>query len=119
MIIFKIFPFKKAIPAVMAGIAFFLAACGPGTPVKKKGSITASTDHFVLAERYRKQGNMENALENYDRYVMQNPLGKRTAKSLHRMGEIYSGLKKHGEALNSFKRILKDHPQYTQTSFLK
>ncbi len=117
--IFKALPFNKAIPTVMVGIAFFLAACGPGTPVKKGPSMPVAADQFILAEAYREQGDMEKALENYDRYVRQNPWGKRAAKSLHRMGEIYSDLKKHGEALNSFKRILEDHPRYTERALVR
>ena len=115
----KALPLHKAIPAVMAGVAFFLSACGPGRPEKKGPSRPAAGDEFVLAEAYREQGDMKKALESYDRYVKKNPWGKRAAKSLYRMGEIYSRLKKHDEALSSFKRILQDHPGYTEKALVR
>ncbi|MCP4665954.1 MAG: ABC transporter substrate-binding protein [Deltaproteobacteria bacterium] len=115
----KSLPFNKAVPAVMAGMAFFFAACGPGTPVKKGPATPVAADQFVLAEAYREQGHMEKALETYDKYVRQNPWGEGAAKSLHRMGEIYSKLEKYEEALTSFKRILKDHPRYTERALVR
>ena len=92
--IFEALPSNKAIPAVMAGIAFFLAACGPGTPPKKRPSMPVGVNQFIQAEAYREQGDMEKALDAYYRYVRQNPGGKEAAKSLHRIGEIYSRLKR-------------------------
>ena len=60
---------KAAIPVIMAGIAFFLAACQPKTtpPVMvEKGGL----DPLILAERYVEQGELEKALEAYGRCLL-------------------------------------------------
>jgi len=56
------FSARKAVPAFMAGIAFFLAACQP-KPVPPVRVEAVRPDPMALAENYFKRGELEKALE--------------------------------------------------------
>ncbi|OPX40045.1 MAG: hypothetical protein B1H11_01230, partial [Desulfobacteraceae bacterium 4484_190.1] len=60
---------KKAIPALMAGIAFFLISCHALLPVKKEVESRALSRRFAVAEEYRKKTELNKALSAYKDYL--------------------------------------------------
>ena len=79
---------NKAIPALLVGLAFFLAGCQPKTPAPVKVE-PVQTDAFHMAEEYRQAGDLEKALVYYRQYVGTHPKDKRTPLALKRMADIY------------------------------
>ncbi|MCF8146614.1 MAG: penicillin-binding protein activator [Deltaproteobacteria bacterium] len=100
---------KAAIPVIMAGIAFFLAACQPKTtpPVMvEKGK----PDPLVLAESYVERGELEKALEAYGRFLQDAPKTEKSALVLKRTSEIYLELNQPAEALTVMEEICQEYP---------
>lgn len=99
----------RAVPALMAGIAFFLAACQPKTtpPVTVE---EIRPDPLVLAESYVKQGELEKALEAYRGFLQDAPKNETSALALKRTSEIYLKLNQPAKALTVLEEICRDYP---------
>jgi len=100
---------KKAIPALMAGIAFFLAACQPKiTPPVTVEEIRP--DPLVVAENYVKQGELEKALGAYRGFLQDAPKNETSALALKRTSEIYLELNQPAKALTVLEEICREYP---------
>ena len=105
---------KKAIPALMAGIAFFLISCHARLPVKKEVESRALSRHFALAEEYREKAELNKALSAYKDYLEQAPAGINAAQATHRIGEIYLKTGDYEKALIFLKRVVVKYPRYLE-----
>lgn len=110
----NIFCWNKAILTLMVGVAFFLGSCAPKVPVKKKPlkEVKVTLDQFSLAESYREEGDLANALEAYLAYLEQTPRGRQSSLAIHRTGEIYFKFRQYERASEELRRLLKDFPDY-------
>jgi len=111
-VIIRFFLTKKAIPTLMVGIAFFLAACqtkGP-LPVKVEQVRPAA---IARAEEYLQNGELEKALNAYGAFLKDAPKGERSALALKRTSEIYLKLNQPENALISLEKISREYPDYT------
>jgi len=99
----------RAVPALMAGIALFLAACQPKTapPVTVE---EIRPDPFVLAESYVKQGELEKALEAYRGFLQDAPKNETSALALKRTSEIYLELNQPAKTLTVLEEICREYP---------
>jgi len=105
---------KKAVPTLMAGIAFFLTACQPKAPppaVKVQEKVRP--DLFVLAEGYMNKGELEKALDAYGAFLHDAPKGERSALALKRTSEIYLKLNQPKKALTILEGIVQTYPGLT------
>jgi branched-chain amino acid transport system substrate-binding protein len=100
---------KRAIPALVAGIALFLAACQPKTtpPVMVE---EGRPDPLALAETYVKQGELEKALEAYGVFLRDAPKNEKSALALKRTSEIYLELNQPAKALTVLEEICRGYP---------
>jgi len=99
--------FGKAIPAAVAvGVAFFLLSCQPRVARKP------AEDPFVLAEQYRRQGQFEQAIRAYRRYLEQEPEGEKVPRALHQLGILYSERGRYAKAQEKLKQVDRFYPDY-------
>ena len=110
---------SKAVPTLIMGIAFFLAACQPRIPVEKELAKEALPDHFSLAEGYWHRGELDKALDAYGAYLEQHPRDKNSALARHRMAEIYSRTEQYENALDLLRKISQEFPYYTDLTIVK
>ncbi|MEJ2588787.1 MAG: penicillin-binding protein activator [Deltaproteobacteria bacterium] len=106
---------RKAIPAFMAGLAFFLAQCQPKAPPQVKVE-PIRPDPLAMAEEYRKEGKLNEALESYQAYIKHHPFGEQSALCLNRMADVYLVLDHKEKAIDALRRIEGAFPDYTALS---
>ena len=110
---------RKAVPALILGTAFFLATCQPRIPVDKELAKEAPPDHFAKAEDYWREGELDRALEAYGAYLEQHPRDKDSALALHRVAEIYAEAEQYEKALDISKKITHEFPYYADLPFVQ
>ncbi|MBW1797213.1 MAG: penicillin-binding protein activator, partial [Deltaproteobacteria bacterium] len=110
---------KKAVPALIAGTAFFIAGCQAIVPVKRAVVKDVPAEQFALAEKYRQGEELDRALEAYGAYVEQYPGHEKAASALDRMAEIYAKKSQFKKALNSYRKISRTHPDYARLSAVR
>jgi branched-chain amino acid transport system substrate-binding protein len=103
---------RKAIPALMAGIAFFLIGCHGRVSIKEKAERETSEDRFAAAESLLNRGDYDGALANYEAYMTANPRGDKATLALDRMAEISFRQDRYEESLALSKKILQEYPDY-------
>jgi branched-chain amino acid transport system substrate-binding protein len=103
---------KKAIPAILAGIAFFFPGCYPSVPVKKELPKKAMVDLLAQAEAFRQSGRFEEALQAYGAIVEGYPEDEISGLAIHRMAEINLATKDYQKALRLLQDIPEKYPSY-------
>jgi len=107
---------QRVIPAIVAGLALFLFGCKPAVRVKpphaRKGPCPETL--YSEAEEFYAQGNIQEALIRYSRYLQIEPQGKRAPDCLRRMGDIYLKKEQPVNALQVYARIRRDFPGYVK-----
>jgi ABC-type branched-subunit amino acid transport system substrate-binding protein/outer membrane protein assembly factor BamD (BamD/ComL family) len=97
---------------MIVGMAFLFAGCQPGRTIWDRiPEERAAADAFDRAERYYKAELYDKALEQFERYVRENPDGEKTRTALYRMGEIYYKQERYEQALIFFQRIIDTYPE--------
>jgi branched-chain amino acid transport system substrate-binding protein len=71
---------------------------------------TGVVDQFFMAEYYFRQQEYDFALEAYEQYLLEYPLGDKVKDALARMGTIYYYRNQYGEALSLLQQALKAFP---------
>ena len=107
---------KKAIPVLIAGIAFFISGCQAIIPVKKEIVEDELAEQLALAEKFRKSGEFGKALEEYGIFVKKYPSHKNAALAFDRIAGIYSKKRQFKTALNYYKIIAGKYPAYSGLS---
>ena len=110
--IIRFFLTKKAVPLLVVGIAFFLAACQTKTPPPVKVE-QGRPELFTLAEGYLENGELKKALDAYGTFLKHAPKGERSALALKRTSEIYLKLNQPENALTILEKISREYPDYT------
>ena len=110
----RTFRCKKAIPALLAGIAFFFPACYPRIPEKKELPKEISLDPLAQAETSRQSGKFAQALDAYAAFLKKYPEHERSALVLHRMAEIYLETENYKTALDLLEGIPDRYPGYEE-----
>jgi len=103
---------KKAVPPLMVGIAFFLAACQTKAPPPVKVE-QVRPGPFAQAEAYLENGELKKALNAYGVLLKHAPKGERSALALKRTSEIYLKLNQPKNALTILEKISREYPDYT------
>ncbi|MBW2078162.1 MAG: penicillin-binding protein activator [Deltaproteobacteria bacterium] len=67
-------------------------------------------DQFFIAEHYFRQQEYDLALEAYEQYLLEYPLGDKVKDALAQMGTIYYYKNRYGESLSLLKEALKAFP---------
>jgi len=67
-------------------------------------------DPFFMAEHYFRQQEYDLALEAYEQYLLEYPLGDKAKDALAKMGTIYYYRNQYGEALSLLKEAIKAFP---------
>jgi len=111
-VIIRFFLAKKAVPPLMVGIAFFLAACQTKAPSPVKVE-QVRTGPSALAEGYLQNGELKKALNAYEAFLKNTPKGERSALALKRISEIYLRLNQPENALITLEKISREYPDYT------
>ena len=104
-----------AIPALAAGIAFFLSGCEPRVtikPVEKKA--VAPEDAFSEGESYLLNGAYDEALVSFDRFVQRHPESNNAPVALHRIADIQSARGEREKCLETLLRIMNAYPAYPE-----
>ncbi|MFP4087462.1 MAG: penicillin-binding protein activator [Desulfobacteraceae bacterium] len=102
---------NKAVPVLMAGLAFFLAHCQPKAP-PEAGKEPLQADSFAAAEAFDKQGELDKALGAYQAFLRDQPRAERSPLALDRMAEIYVRLGDPQKAVTALKQIETSYPHY-------
>ncbi len=102
---------KRAVPVLLAGMALFLFACQPKRPVPHKVTETRS-DPFVIAEKYQRSGDLQQALTRYQIFLKRVRKDERIPLALQRMAEIHLKLKNPEKALTSLEKLSNTYPDY-------
>jgi ABC-type branched-subunit amino acid transport system substrate-binding protein len=110
---------KKAVPVLIAGMAFFISGCQTIVPVKKRVVEDAPAEQFALAEKFRQRGEFDRALEAYGDYVEKYPGHENVVLALDRMAVVYSKKGQFKKALNFYKRIAGKYPAYAGLSAVR
>jgi branched-chain amino acid transport system substrate-binding protein len=71
---------------------------------------TVAIDQFFMAEYYFRQQEYDLALEAYEQYLLEYPLGDKVKDALARMGTIYYYRNQYGEALSLLEEAIKAFP---------
>jgi branched-chain amino acid transport system substrate-binding protein len=100
---------KQAVFALMAGTAFFLAACQPKT-TPSVAVEEGRPDLLTLAEGYVKQGELDKALEAYRGFLQDAPKSEKSALALKRTSELYLKLNQPAKALTVLETIAQEYP---------
>lgn len=101
---------QKAIPALIAGVAFFLS-CQPKGPAPVKVE-PVKIDRFAEAEAYQHEDQLKAALASYRAFLQHRPRDKRVCLALDRMADIYVALKQPRKAMTTLKRMETACPTY-------
>jgi len=104
------YPFIRAIPIIMVGIAFFISGCQPRVVMQRPPVEKVEKDLFDLAEQDFHAGNYEKALKEYEIYLEQNPKGEKPRRALYRMAKINYNKAFYEQALSLFNRIVSEYP---------
>ncbi|MBL7203611.1 MAG: penicillin-binding protein activator [Desulfobacteraceae bacterium] len=110
--IIRFFLAKKAIPPLMVGIAFFLAACQTKAPPPVEVE-QVRPGPLARAEGYLQNGELKKALNAYGAFLEHAPKGERSALALKRTSEIYLKLNQPENALTILEKISREYPDYT------
>ncbi len=111
-------PFPKVVPAILAGMAFFLFGCQPKvTAPRQVEPMTA--DLFITAESQLERGELEKALMNYEAFIKKNPGNRKQAFAFQRIAEIHTKLHQEKEALTALEKIEQQYPDYTWMAQVK
>lgn len=108
----------RAIPAFMAGIAFFLTGCPPKVPVEKRVPEKVEVeervrvDFFALAESYLEKGETDRAIEAYLAYLEEAPEGPEAVLALVRLMDLYVQKENYAASLQVGRLIIEEHPHY-------
>ena len=105
---------KKAIPVLLAGIAFFFPGCYPRIPEKIEPPKEISLDPLVQAETYRQSGKLAQALGAYAAFLKKYPEHERSAMVLHHMAEIYLETGDYKTALDLLEGIPEKYSGYEE-----
>jgi ABC-type branched-subunit amino acid transport system substrate-binding protein/TolA-binding protein len=111
-VIIRFFLAKKAVPLLVVGIAFFLAACQTKTPPPVKVE-QAKPEPFAIAEGYLQNGELKKALNAYEAFLKHAPKSEKFALALNRISEIYLKLNQPENALTILEKISREYPDYT------
>ena len=103
---------KKAVPLLVAGIAFFLAACQPKTPPPVKVE-QVKPGPLAIADGYLENGEFKKALNAYGVFLKHAPKSEKSALALKRTSEIYLKLNQPENALTILEKISREYPDYT------
>lgn len=105
---------KRAVSALVAGLALFLFSCKPAVQLKKAPIREARgpEETYRKAEALFHQGKIDDALALYNQYLQAEPQGKMAAECLMRVGDIYLEKDKLVEALKSYSRLKRDFPTF-------
>lgn len=116
---------RKVITAGVVVMAFFICACQPRIALKEAprekpieaeplakepGEGKVVVDHFAVAEEHWRQGEYDEALVAYDRYIAENPTGERISDALARKATIHYYKNQYEEALPLFLQVIDDYP---------
>ena len=93
-------------------MALFLFACQPKRPVSPKVTETRS-DPFVIAEKYQRSGDLQQALSSYQVFLKRVRKDERIPLALQRIAEIHIKLKNPEKALSSLEKLSRAYPDYT------
>ena len=117
----KLKPFLncKAVPVLMAGIAFFLIGCQlkprpDAFPVTKTGKAL-----FARAEQEFFKGDYDSALKDYELYLTNNPRGVKAGKALFKTGVIHYEKSRYKKARIIFNRIIREYPGHPEIAEVK
>jgi len=111
-VIIRFFLAKKAVPLLVMGIAFFLAACQTKTPPPVKVE-QARPEPFAIAEGYLQNGELKKALNAYEAFLKHAPKSEKSALGLKRISEIYLKLNQPENTLTILEKISREYPAYT------
>jgi len=111
-VIIRFFLAKKAVPLLVMGIAFFLAACQTKTPPPVKVE-QARPEPFAIAEGYLQNGELKKALNAYEAFLKHAPKSEKSALGLKRISEIYLKLNQPENTLTILEKISREYPDYT------
>jgi branched-chain amino acid transport system substrate-binding protein len=115
----KYFRWKKAVPVLIVGMAFFISGCQAIVPVKKGVVEHEPAEQFALAEKFRQRGEFDRALEAYGAFVEKYPSHENVALAFDRMAGVYSKKGQFKKALNFYKRIAGEYPAYARLSAVR
>jgi len=110
-VIIKSFRFKKAIPALLVGVAFFMSGCQAGLP-KKTAHEPAPLDPLADANSYLRSGDLEMALIAYNSFIEAHPEAQGVEVAMHRVADIYSNRGDLQKAVQTYGEIERLFPQY-------
>ncbi len=112
--IIKRFYLKKAIPAVMAGIAFFFMGCQPKVPVTVEVRPGASAlDLRMSAEKYLKTKQYKKALAFFKRFSKEYPDDARIPSVEYQIAGIYYFLGEYEVSSDDAFRWLGKYPSHS------
>lgn len=110
----------KAVSALVAGMAFFFLSCAPRpVVVEPPQPEVATVDYFMEAEAAYEEGNYEDALQGYRRYLHAEPEGENVAASLLRIAGIDYSDTRYKEALAGFQRVTDEFPGHPESAFIR
>jgi branched-chain amino acid transport system substrate-binding protein len=107
---------KKAVPVLIVGMAFFISGCQAIVPVKKGVVEHEPAEQFALAEKFRQRGEFDRALEAYGAFVEKYPSHENVALAFDRMAGVYSKKGQFKKALNFYERIAGKYTAYARLS---
>ncbi len=103
---------KKTIPALLAGMVFFMAGCQGKGVLEREKEPQVQPEAFVEAEEYRRNGQLHLALSRYEAYLESSPKGAKAPQAMQRMVEIHLELDQERAALDLFAALRKEFPDH-------
>ena len=103
---------RRAMPALVAGMALLLFSCRPQLPLTGPEKPAAKPPLITQAESYEKLGQTSAAVSTYERYLAEHPRGAYAPLSLHRLGRLYAQQETYEKAVGSYRRLLTSTPEY-------
>jgi branched-chain amino acid transport system substrate-binding protein len=114
-VILRIFCDRKAILALVAGMAFFGTGCQPKVTVKTEHpAVTQEEDSFSKAEDLWNQGDTNEALVLYEAYLQQGPRDERYAVALFRVAQKNLQQGREDEALTQLRSLKAEFPDFPE-----
>ncbi|MFC1824102.1 penicillin-binding protein activator [Thermodesulfobacteriota bacterium] len=110
---------KRAVSAIMAGIAFFLLGCVPKIVPPKPPPESTLPDYFALADQELRKKNDARALVYFERFLKENPEDERSGRAMYRLANIYSRQTQFDKALNLYRKITRDYPDHPEIPVVK
>jgi branched-chain amino acid transport system substrate-binding protein len=112
------FFFKKAIPSLLVGMAFFFWGCQPRVLLQEKESSSPEeeqTTHpsFLSGEAFLREGRIREALPLYEAFVKEHPTDRGRVVALHRMADIHLTQGDYERARGIYAEIGEDYPDYS------